>query len=275
LKVGRKATAVVKKNRVVGILSFWLGECALVGSLVARRHKLKWFVWLMGQDAKFKNRYFSLVRPNAESLIALSDFLSDEFFRNYKITPAHVIPPGIDREAFLKMKVARKTDLIGVGSLIPLKQYDIFIRVVAGLAKRHPRLRAVICGKGPERDNLIELIWELGLQANIDLLDEVRHGEALALMEQSKILLHPSSYEGFATVYSEALYAGAHVIGFCKPMNSLIHHLHTVGSVPEMISVAERILANENVDHSPVLTRPIEDVCDEVLSLFICSKSDR
>lgn len=273
-KVYRKAKAITKSHSTIGILSFWLGECALLSKLVAKKRKLKWFVWLMGQDAKAKNRYFSLVRPKAGTLIALSDFLSDEFYRNYAITPAHVIPPGIDREEFSKQSGERKIDLIGVGSLITLKQYDIFIRIAGELAKKNPRLRAVICGKGPERDNLIELIWQSGLQANVDLLDEVAHDEVVALMQQSKILLHPSSYEGFATVYSEALYAGAHVIGFCKPMNGPIQHLHIVGNVKEMIGVAERILQNESVDHSPVLTWPIEEVCDKVLSLFVCSNNN-
>jgi glycosyltransferase involved in cell wall biosynthesis len=273
-KVYRKAKEITENNNVAGILSFWLGECALLGKFVSRRRKLKWFVWLMGQDAKPNNRYFSLVRPKPESLIALSDFLSDEFYRNYAIRPAHVVPPGIDAQEFPKRNADRKIDLIGVGSLIALKQYDVFISVVAELVKKYPQLRAVICGKGPERDNLIDRIWQLGLQANIDLLDEVRHDEVLSLMQRSKILLHPSRYEGFATVYPEALFAGAHVVGFCRPMNALIHHLHVVGNVQEMIGVTERILTNEQVDHSPVLTCPIEDVCETVLSLFVCSASN-
>jgi glycosyltransferase involved in cell wall biosynthesis len=274
LKVYRKAKAITKSHSTIGILGFWLGECALMAKLVARKRKLKWFVWLMGQDAKSGNRYFPLVRPAPESLIVLSDFLSSELHKNYGITPEHVIPPGIDPQQFSGRANHRHIDLIGVGSLISLKQYDIFIRVAAELVKKYPRLRAVICGKGPERDKLIELIWQNGLQANVDLLDEVAHDEVIMLMQQAKILLHPSSYEGFATVYTEALYAGAHVIGFHKPMNEPIAHLHLVGNEREMIGVAERILQDDSVDHSPVLTWPIEAVCDRVLSLFACADNN-
>src|SRR4051794_17904234 len=74
-----------KTNHVIGILSFWLGECALIGKQFAKRYHLKHFYWLLGQDARAGNRYYHLVKPTADSLIALSDFLAGEFYKNYRL----------------------------------------------------------------------------------------------------------------------------------------------------------------------------------------------
>jgi glycosyltransferase involved in cell wall biosynthesis len=267
-KVLRRLNVIMKQNQVIGILNLWLGECALVGKYAAKKFGARSLNWLMGQDAKKNNRYFSFIKPKAENLIALSDFLAAEFYKNYKIKPLYVIPPGIDPADFPGSTHTRTIDIIGAGSLITLKQYDIFIQVVAKIAKKHPRVKAVICGKGPERNSLFALIEAAGLHANIVLLDETDHREVLDLMQHSKILLHTSAYEGFATVYSEALYAGAHVVGFCRPMNDLFKHQHVAGSESEMAAQVDKILSDDQVDHSPVLTFPIEETCKKILSLY-------
>ena len=117
----------------------------------------------MGQDARKNNRYVSIARLKTESLIALSDFLAEEYYKNYKIKPAHTIPPGIDIASFPAKPKERKIDILGVGSLIPLKQFDQIIRLVAEIADSHPGVRVVICGEGPERGKLQQLIQDFHL----------------------------------------------------------------------------------------------------------------
>ena len=267
-RVNRKFRKMARAHDVAGLLNFWLGECSLIGTYLARKYGLPAFTWLMGQDARQGNRYVNRVKPTAGELIALSDFLADELHRNYRIRPAHVIVPGVDAAEFSMRKQARTIDIIGVGSLITLKRYDVFIEIIAGVAKTFPQVKAVICGKGPERDRLIDQIWNAGLQANIDLLDETTHAEVLCLMQRSKILLHPSSYEGFPTVYAEALYAGAHVVGFFSPMNHPFAHQHVGVSKEDMLNVVVNILSRENTDHASVLTCSIEETCSRVLALY-------
>ena len=41
--VWKKLKKIKKENRIIGILSFWCGECALVGSWFARRNKIKYY----------------------------------------------------------------------------------------------------------------------------------------------------------------------------------------------------------------------------------------
>lgn len=266
--VWKRLNLLMKENNVLGILNFWLGECALIGKYAAKKYHVKNFTWILGQDAKKDNRYFSLIKPKAKDLIALSDFLADEFYKNYTIKPAQTIPPGIDTDFINTHNAERDIDILGAGSLIPLKQYNIFIQVVAAISKSKPRIKAVICGKGPEQEHLQKMIEQNDLSENIQLIGEVTHQQVLDLMQRSKVFLHPSSYEGFGLVITEALYAGAHVVSFCKPMNVILKNHYVVFSEFEIKNKVMELLDESNLDHECVITFPIEETCRKILMLY-------
>lgn len=222
--------------------------------------------WILGQDAR-KNRFARWFRPRPEELVAMSDFLVDEFYRNHRVRPSHIVPNAVDPSEFETNSVTeRPIDMLGVGSLIPLKRYDQFGQVVASLRKDYPSIRAVICGHGPEAGKLRAWIDELNLQENLSMAGEVAHEKALAMMQQSKILLHPSSYEGYSSACLEALYAGCHVISFTRAENRDINHWHVVGSQKEMIAKAAQILKGR--DFSSVLVHTMEDTARKMIELF-------
>ncbi len=266
--VWERLNRLMKENNVMGILNFWLGECALIGKYAAKKYHVKNFTWLLGQDAKINNRYFSLIKPKAEDVIALSDFLADEFYKNYKIKVMHTIPPGINIDITKTHIAERDIDILGAGSLIPLKQYDIFIQVVAAVSKSKPGIRAIICGKGPEQEKLQKMIKQYDLYENIQLIGEVTHPQVLDLMRRSKVFLHPSSFEGFATVLTEALYAGAQVLSYCKPMNVVFKNHYVVVSELEMKNKLMELLGERNPDHGRVITFSMEETCRNILTLY-------
>ena len=267
-QVEKKLKQLKEENNILGILSFWCGECALLGSRFGRKHHTRHFCWILGQDAKKENKYVKRIHPEGGELIALSDFIQSEFEKNHGIKPAHIIPPGIDTKEFPLPSMKRDIDVLGAGSLIPLKQYDIFVETISELKKTNPSIKALICGKGPERQSLQTLISHLGLEDNITLAGELPHAEALQLMRRCSVFLHPSSYEGFGVVCIEALYAGAPVISFCKPMNKDISHWHIVQTKKEMIEKTLNILQNKNPDHQPVLPYRIDDTAKSMMRLF-------
>ena len=257
-----------KENNIVGLFSFWCTECALLGKYFAKIHALKHYIWILGQDARGDNRFIKWIHPDAEELIAMSDFLAREFYKNHAIKPRFVIPNGIEVTSYIPAVFKKDIDIIGVGSLIPLKQYDIFMRIISELAKDLPSIQVMICGKGPERNNLDVIIKELQLENNILLAGEKPHPEILQLMQRSKILLHTSSYEGFSTVCLEALYAGAQVVSFCKPMDAWIRHWHIASDKEEMLQIVQEILSDTDINYNPVLPYSIERSADAVMSLF-------
>src|SRR5207249_7347872 len=157
---------------------------------------------------------------------------------------------------------------LGVGSLIPLKQYEIFIKVIAEMKNQMPEIKAMIAGKGPERERLQSLIEKLGLEKNVTLAGELQYPEVLQLMQRSKVLLHPSSYEGFGCVCLESLYAGAHVISFCKPMNIDISNWHIVKNKKEMFIETLKLLQDEKTDYKTLLVYSLPDSVKKIINLF-------
>lgn len=272
LLLRRKINAVLKKihsnSPIAWLLSFWFGECALVGKRFADTHGLKHFCWILGQDAKKGNKYIHRIQPKANELAALSDFLQAEFERNHGLRPQHVIPPGIDIKLFDREENKKDIDILAVGSLIPLKQYEIFVAVVVEIKKQIHHLKAVLIGDGPEKIKLQTLIAQNGLQSNIVVAGELSHPEVLKIMERSKVFLHPSSYEGFGVVILEALYAGCQVISFNWAMKQEIEHWHIVRSKEEMQEKAISILKNSATIYKRIKFASMEETTTKMMELF-------
>jgi glycosyltransferase involved in cell wall biosynthesis len=266
--VWKKLKQLKEENDIIGLLSFWCGECALTGKWFGRKHNIKQFAWILGQDARKNNRYVKWIRPNPDELIAMSDSLADEFFKNYFTGPAHIIPNGIDMGLYSENASKKNIDIAGAGSLIPLKQYDIFVSVINKITDKMPAVNALLCGKGSEEANLRSLIKKLNMQNTISLTGELPHCDVLEIMQRSKIFLHASSYEGFSSACLEALSAGAHVISFCRPMNETINHWHVVANEEEMHDKAVEILQNPQTDYQPVFPYLMSETAKRVMALF-------
>jgi glycosyltransferase involved in cell wall biosynthesis len=267
-KARRQLEKIYKNEEVIGVLSFWLDECAMAGHRFSNRKKLPHFIWILGQDAKPGNPFVNKISPKSDSLIAMSDFLARIFYDNYGIRPGHVITNGIDPSRYQPNQKTRDIDIIGVGSLIPLKRYDLFIEIIKSLQLSLPGIKVLICGKGDEQENLEKLIQENRLDYMIQLTGEKTHDEILELMQRSKLMLHTSSYEGFSGACLEALYAGTHVISFFSPQDGWIRHWHIVNHSQAMTDTALALLHSDTLDHSPVLPYDMKDTATAVMKLF-------
>ena len=259
---------LVQQNNVIGFFNLWLGECALMGRYASKKYHLPSYSWLLGQDAKKDNKYISRIKPNPKSLIAMSDFLADNFQKNFNIRPQHVIPLGVDKNLFTRPLGERPIDILGAGSLIPLKQYDVFIKMVIKLAVKRPYINTIILGEGKEHDRLQKMIDENNVSNNIRLAGETAHATVLDLMQQSKIFLHPSAYEGFGTVCAEALYAGVKLVSFVQPMKKEFKNWFIVETEMDMLKQLENLLDDANARYERVLVYDSEEIGRQILSLF-------
>ena len=258
---------IKRSHEVLGILSMWCTECAFVGKYAARFFRLIHFCWVVGQDARAANTYVKRIRPQPSSLITISDFLVDEFYKNHRIKPRYVIPMGIDISLFAP-QAKKDIDVIGAGSLSKLKQYHLFVEIVAKLKKNFPGLTAMLCGDGEDRNRIKEMVSQHSMEEYLALSGHLPYADVLKLMQRSKILLHPSSYEGFGMVCLEALYAGAHVISFTKPMHHNIKNWHVVKTTDEMQAKASELLASSNTVYEAVLVYSMDDTAKAIISLF-------
>jgi len=266
--IWRKLNSIKKGHKITAIFSLWCGECALIGRYFGKRNSIDHFVWICGQDARKSNKMVKLIRPSSNELIAMSDFLVDEFFLNHHIKPAHLIPPGIDLSMYGDPRSVRDIDIIGAGSLSILKQYDVFVDVIAGLKNRMPGIKAVLCGDGEDTERISKMRETYSLQQSLELTGMLTPTETIRMMQRSKILLHPSSYEGFSMACYEALYAGAHVISFVKSMYQDVPHWHVVRSKEEMQQKAFELLNDPKLANEPIFTYSMDDSTKKLMQLF-------
>jgi len=264
----KKFAELSNDYKIIGILSFWLGECSLVGKFLHKKYDIPFYTWLMGQDAKSKNFYQPFIKPKPEMLVALSDALSEEYSKNYRVHPKYIIPLGTDPSQFKVQNNERDIGILAAGSLIPLKRYDQLLIVIASLKKAGHQLKVMIAGEGPLKKQLSTEAIRLGLDDVVHFTGELAHSDLLNLMSRSKLFIHTSSYEGNSAVCAEAVSAGAHVISFCQPMKKISAHYHIVNGLNEMISKAHDLLHRKDLDHSSIIEYPISKTCERIMNLF-------
>lgn len=232
--------------------SFWLGWTSGIGEYFAQKRGTRHITTLMGQDVLPPNRHrFRFLSPERQQrLVALSEFQNEVLEKNTGYRAAQVIPWGItEAEIPTRFPELRPVDALGVGSLIPLKNWPLWLQTVAILAKNNPVLRAELLGSGPERGRLIQLAASLGLQKTVTFTEALTRPKALEKMLEAKLLLHTSTYESQGYVLSEAAMQGCRVLGT------------PVGIAPQMGPCAETAealatLAAEALAQ-PLLTAPV------------------
>lgn len=267
LRVWRLLKRFHKDYDIQGILSFFCSESAWIGHRFAKRYRLLHKIWILGQDARPENKMVRRIQPEAAELVCVSDFLQQHFLQHHGLRPEQVIPLGV-WPSVQESGTARTIDILGAGSLIVLKQYDVFIEVVKKVQAQLPAVKAMICGDGAERMRLQQQLIDAGLSDHVSMPGYIPHNEVLLLMQQAKVFLHPSAYEGLGVVNLEALYAGAHVISFVQPLDRRIKNWHIVRNKEEMAALAVALLSDPLLAHESVLVKDMHDTAREMLALF-------
>jgi glycosyltransferase involved in cell wall biosynthesis len=165
----------------------------------------------MGQDVLPENRRF-LKLLSAARIVAVSDFQNDVFEKNTSLWAAHVIPWGVNEdEISAGLSAERPLDVLGVGSLIAVKDWEKWLNVIAFVAQTFPDLTAEMIGDGPERTKLERLAQQLGLGKNVRFVGNLPRPEVLMRMRETKVLLHTARFESFGYVLAEAAMNGCRV----------------------------------------------------------------
>ncbi len=81
------------------------------------------------------------------------------------------------------------------------------------LRERHPDLRYVVIGDGPQREPLERLAVTLGLQDRVTFTGQLPHAEALEQARACSLFVMPSVDEAFGVAYVEAMAGSLPAIG--------------------------------------------------------------
>jgi glycosyltransferase involved in cell wall biosynthesis len=95
--------------------------------------------------------------------------------------------------------------VVTTAHLIARKRHADVMRAIALLRDRHPRLRYLVVGDGPEREALRRLAEELGIAGRVELAGQLEPAEALRRTRRATLLAMASTDEAFGMVYVEAM----------------------------------------------------------------------
>jgi len=223
--------------------------------------------WLVGAAGKllgvkvFRTRHL-LTRIGGRLVYTrLTDFVLtvSEGVRQYLISagvPAAkivAVPTGIDLKRFdpgrkdlkdVRAEFGLRPDDFVVGIVAVLrfnKGHHHLIRAVGRLAPRHPNLKLVIVGDGPQKQNIDKLVEELGLEQRVMRVGH--YDDIPSVLKALDAFALPTREEALGTALIEATAMGVPVIAT------------KVGGIPEVLGEAGVYTPTEDAD---ALARNIE-----------------
>jgi glycosyltransferase involved in cell wall biosynthesis len=265
MKAIRRGKKIAHQNKIDLIHSLWYGECALIGNIMSKKFNCPHICTLMGQDVKSSNKYLRYLNNRKIRIIALSKNQAEQFYNLTNKRVDEIIHWGIADQPVNYSE--RDIDLLAVGSLIPLKNYSLFVEMIERIIPLKPELNAVLVGSGPEEKKLKQMIKEKKLENNIHLTGLLKRTDIFRLMRRSRIFVHPSKFEGSGYVFAEALVNGMNIVsfnvGYAKPNEKWF----VAKDEQSMIDLTAKLIFSE-LDFKPVNLFPLSETINNYASLY-------
>lgn len=121
-----------------------------------------------------------------------------------------VNPPITPPQYFETSKDLNTFNILSVGRLIKRKGQDEVLKSLPRVLEKHPQVRYLIIGSGPEHSNLFRLIKTLDLESSVNILDDIADSELAFYYQSSDLFVLPTKHldeidvEGFGIVFLEA-----------------------------------------------------------------------
>ena len=143
--------------------------------------------------------------------------------------------------------VEKTIRVVSIGRLVEVKGLEWLIHAAAQVNAAEPSLciEYVICGDGPLRSDLDELIGREGLTDSFIITGWLEHEEVYKILDTADIYVHPAIWEPYGAVILEAMAAGLTILGSDNTMaaldrvedgvTGLIHEAGNVGMITEQI----------------------------------------
>jgi glycosyltransferase involved in cell wall biosynthesis len=166
----------------------------------------RWILWSLSRLEKLNAR-------KASRVLTTSAYCRREIQRHYGIEPekTSVVPEGLDLSRWRRFIKEHPANSDGQTILCVARQYSRkrvgdLIAAIDLLRARHPRVRAVIVGDGPEHSALLAQVRQMKLEDHVLLTGALASDEEVARWyRHADIFCLPSVQEGFGIVFLEAM----------------------------------------------------------------------
>lgn len=178
-----------------------------------------------------------------------------EWYKPYiKKSKAVIIPNAVNMEFLTNDEnIIKENRIIAAGRLIEVKNFSLLIKAYSRIVKKYSDYKVIIFGDGPERNKLINLANELGVEKNVVVVPYTNNLEKE--LKKSKLFVLSSNYEGMPNVLIEAMASGLPCIAtdcIGGGPKSLIHEnengfLVEVGNDEQMAYYMDLVLSSEKL----------------------------
>ena len=143
--------------------------------------------------------------------------------------------------------------VLTVGRWLSTERYkgmDTLIKALPRLLLRWPDLQLVLVGSGDDREWLMNIARDSGVQLHTRFLSDLTYGELSACYAAAEVFALPSRGEGFGFVYLEAMARGKPVIGGAHGgapeviQDGKTGYVVQHGDVAELATSVDALLAN-------------------------------
>ncbi len=195
--------------------AFWVDEPGWVAAWAGRRLRVPVVLSLAGgelarlPDIRYglqllpgRRRLLRWALRQAAAVTAGSRFLCDLARRDNLAPEVRLAPLGVDTRLFAPPAAPAGTPptLLSVGSLVPVKDHALLLRVFRRVLAEQPEARLHIAGDGPLRAELQAAAADLP----VSFLGAVDHGALPAVYARASLLVQTSRYEAQGLAVLEA-----------------------------------------------------------------------
>ena len=224
--------------------------CALAGvPYVSHLHSNP--LWLKKLNAYSCAMLFSCLR--SKQTIGVSDSVFDEFLfsrfiRHKCVTLLNVVDLSHVSALAQEDSGDETYDLSYIGRMSQEKNPMAFVHVVAKIAEQFPRISAVMIGGGDMLPDVQSLARQKGLGDNITFTGFLHN--PYSVLQKSRVVIMPSTYEGFGLTAIEAMCLGKPVLA--SPVGGLKRIVDSscgeiCNNETEFAELAMKLLANDEI----------------------------
>lgn len=151
----------------------------------------------------------------ATKVTAVSEACASEVAEYYGRQDVEVVYNGVDSDYFTpgeSNSVESTPTVLYTGAHHPRKGLETLLHAVKQLQGYNSRIKFVLTGSGPHRENLIQISSNLGIEDLVEFPGYVSRDRLLKYYQDATLFVNPSRYEGLPTSVLEAMACGLPVV---------------------------------------------------------------
>lgn len=188
----------------------------ILAYLLHKKYKIPYFITTHNERFYFEHflsRRIALKIMSKANKILPINYTNYLYYKSIGVKNIEMLPLGFNKSFLREQKIFsnNKISIFTVSELIKLKNIDKVLRAIKTLVPSC-NLNYTIIGKGVEKESLMNLTNELGINDYVTFIDHIPHEKVANEMYKHDIFIMTSFFETFGRVYFEVMAMGIPII---------------------------------------------------------------